>query len=152
VGSLLASLILGASLKAWNWRATVQLAPAITLASLALCSMQLSFGKTADKKGSNAGPAKAAAGGEGGGGGGSAGGEGGGGMTLAAARAKLWRIVSDAQWWRVNVASSCLLVSKGFEAYAAMYLGDVLKLSSSASGMMIAAIPAGIVASISFGG
>jgi len=64
---------------------------------------------------------------------------------------KLTWIAGDGQFWRVSIASACLLVSKGFEAIAPLYISSVLKLSPSSSAMLVAAIPAGLVVSVLWG-
>jgi len=64
----------------------------------------------------------------------------------------LTRILMNRRFWYVSVASSCLLVSKGFEGFIPLYLSDILGSSSSTGAMFASSIPLGITCSIIAGG
>ena len=65
---------------------------------------------------------------------------------------KIRGVVRKPQFWYVSGASGCLLISKGFEAFGAMYIGDVVGADPSISAIAVASIPAGIVVSVLLGG
>lgn len=142
LGSLTSSLLIGAAIGQFGWRGATRLAPLVTLTvffiSLVLLRrirpVHLSANGANTKPGQQPcdTPEECSA--------------------NVSTFSKFQRVVTNKQWWVVNLASSFLLVSKGFEAYAAVYLGQLLKLSASASGMIISAIPGGIVLSLIVGG
>ena len=65
---------------------------------------------------------------------------------------KISKVMGKAQFWYVSGASGCLLISKGFEAFGAMYIGDVVGATPSVAAIAVASIPAGIVLSVLLGG
>jgi hypothetical protein len=125
-----------------SWRNTIRVAPLFVLAA-ALLSLKSIGLKAAGSKSSA--PQKGA----------ESDGKGGKDKDAPPARRsignKLQWIATSVQFWRVSLASACLLVSKGFEAIAPLFISNVLKLSSSSSAMLVATIPGGIVASVFFG-
>lgn len=138
VGASGSYLIFGACLKYFSWRQTVRIAPLIVLMAMVISSMVL-FKKNKYKETQKNSDRKEEENEKG---------------TVAIQRSipqKLAWIAGDSQFWRVSIASACLLVSKGFEAIAPLYISSVLKLSPSASAMLVAAIPAGLVASVVWG-
>jgi len=65
---------------------------------------------------------------------------------------KFKRILSNRRFWLVSVGSACLLMSKAFESFVALYVGDVLQTSSGTAGMLSGLVPAGLVTSLLVGG
>lgn len=150
IGASGSYLILGACLQFMSWRATIRLAPVFVLVSIGVSMLVL--GKTGKKKealpqgattkqGQKEGQGKEQA-------------EGGKGDAKVVSRSvgqKLLWIAGSGQFWKISIASACILVSKGFEAIAPLYISSVLKLSPASSAMLVSAIPAGLVASVFFG-
>jgi len=64
---------------------------------------------------------------------------------------KLSWIGCSSKFWLVSLASACLLVSKGFEAIAPLFISQVLRQSAASSTVLVSAIPIGLVVSVLFG-
>jgi len=154
IGASGSYLILGACLQFMSWRATIRLAPVFVGVSIMVSMLVL--GKTgkvqkgpnthrggdskqAKKEEKTEGKKEIVKGDD---------------AEKAAPRSagqKLLWIASSGQFWKISIASACILVSKGFEAIAPLYISSVLKLSPASSAMLVSAIPAGLVASVFFG-
>lgn len=65
---------------------------------------------------------------------------------------KFKRILSNRRFWLVSMGSACLLMSKSFEGFISLYVGDVLQTSSGTAGMLSGLVPAGLVTSLLVGG
>lgn len=140
LGSVFASLVLGRGLASLSWRNAVRLAPLAVISAMIIFALfefvrgggSSSAGKKRpDSQKKEQKDAKQQEG-----------------ESFASV---FRRIAKSSQFWSVNLASSFLLASKAFEAYCAMYLGDVIDISSSTAAMTVSAIPAGIVTSVIFG-
>jgi len=132
VGSSGSYLIFGACLRYFTWRQTIMVAPVLVLLTMALSSLVLYSQAEPIRKGAQAGATGTKGSGR-------------------SALQKLRWIAGSLQFWKVSFASACLLVTKGFEAIAPLFITAVLKLSPASSAMMVAAIPAGLVVSVMVG-
>eukprot|EP00494_Astrolonche_serrata_P025712 UN25973 len=62
------------------------------------------------------------------------------------------KIAFSKQFWLISLASGCLLMSKGFEAFVPVYLTDTLGCDSSTAAICSSTIPLGIICSLILGG